>query len=347
MASPQSVQEQVGNLLERGYSNAASQVLKAMGRELESGIIAQRLAELDAEALRLAAAGEKLSPDNPVLRTVIADMESVLRRNQQRVTDVAADMAIEGVRAANEGTYRLTMSNVPDNTIRNLWNQVDPEAVGALTDFTQDADWNNLMGGYTDEILERLKLKATFGFTQGWGPRRTAAALRQLAVGMPVSRAETLMRTLYLQSYRRGTAASHLANADILAPSATRIAVLDRRTCLACVVLHGSRVPLGSTVKDHYNGRCTVIASVRGFEREIQSGIAWFEGLPEERQRGQRAFMVSPASWDAYKAGEVTLNDFVGEMTDPVFGEMIYQSSLKGILGDGARRFYQNGEPHP
>ncbi|PSN81005.1 hypothetical protein C8B47_03760 [filamentous cyanobacterium CCP4] len=334
----------VDDLLEGGHERAARQVLNAMGRELETGVINQRLTELETEAQRLEEAGERLSPDNPVYRQLVRDMDDYLGRNQQRITDAAVALTEAGVEASNILSQRLVVTGMPGDIVslvNRAWNRPDPEAVASLVDFTQDSAFSTMLNRYSSSVIEAIGNRATYGFVNGWGARRSARAIRQLAVGMPRSQAETLTRTLHLVSYRRGTAATHAANARILQPVALRVAVLDPRTCLACVALHGTEIPLGQPVRDHWQGRCLAIAQVRGFNRQIVSGEDWFNSLSPQRQAEQRAFVQSPAMLAAYNDGAVTFQDFVREGSDPLFGEMVYQQSLVGALGDDARKYYR------
>ena len=343
MTSP--IRRNVTDLLDGGYDKAAKQMLRAIGAELQGGIIKQRLDELVAEAERLDAEGQRLRPDNPVMRALLADMDSALDRNKQRMADATPQLTEAGVDASFDISRTLTFSGGGSQLaqLQAQFNRPDPQAVAALVDFTNDPAWNQLLNSYKSDIIERLRLRATFGFVSGWGARRSARALRLLAVGMPAHEAENITRTLHLVSYRRGTAATHVTNAHLLQPTAIRIAVLDPRTCLSCVALHGTKVPLGKPIADHWRGRCTSIAQVRGFNRNIQSGTDWFNSLSETRQQQQRSFQQSPGAYDAFKAGAVTLNDFVHEFTDDLFGEMIQQASLKKILGADAQNYYRRG----
>lgn len=336
----------VDDLLNRGYENASRQVLAGIVQELSSGIVNQRLRELEAHATQLQADGERLRADDPVLRALLADLETVQRRNQERIQGAAAGLTAAGVEASSTISRELTFAGTSDNVRNRIgaqWNRPDPQAVAALVDFTQDPAFAEMLSGFGDDVLNRLRLRATFGFTNGWGAVRSAGALRLLAENLPQHQADTIMRTMHLMSYRRGTAATHAANARILQPEAIRIAVLDARTCLTCVALHGRRVPLGQPVADHWQGRCTVIAQVRGMNRDVQSGADWFNGLPPERQQQQYSFISTPAKYQAFRQGAVTLDDFVAEATDPLFGEMVFEASLKGILGDDARQYYRRG----
>jgi hypothetical protein len=60
-----------------------------------------------------------------------------------------------------------------------------------------------------------------------------------------------------------------------------------------------------------------------------ETGKQWFESLPESEQR--RFF--GKAAWEAYKAGEVKLEDFIGIQQSKEWGPAYVERSLKDILG--------------
>jgi hypothetical protein len=64
MLNAQRASDLITGLLDGGYEQATRQVLDAIAASLRSGRVGRRLDELDAEALRLALAGERLTPDN-------------------------------------------------------------------------------------------------------------------------------------------------------------------------------------------------------------------------------------------------------------------------------------------
>jgi len=68
---------------------------------------------------------------------------------------------------------------------------------------------------------------------------------------------------------------------------------------------------------------------VRGRPREVQTGEDWFAGLGEERQRAQ----MGDSAYELWRGGRLELRDFVQPYTDPVFGEMVREASVKGMLG--------------
>jgi len=93
---------------------------------------------------------------------------------------------------------------------------------------------------------------------------------------------------------------------------------------------------VGEHLDEHWNGRAVPLIVVKGFDRQVASGIEQFGALSAERQQE----ILGDAGYAAWQAGEVRLQDFAHHYADPVFGGMLREQSLKGLLGDGAKRFY-------
>lgn len=318
-------------LLDRGYEQATRQTLNAIGASVNSGLIGQRLAELDAEAARLDAAGERLRPDNAVLRALLADLDSELARIAARIDVGAADTQRTGIEAAARLVRELALPGVDDRTLASIgvtWNVPDPESINATVGYVNGAGWAAELDKYPETVLQVVRNQAVRGLVEGWNPLQTARMIRQMAQSVPAVQANTLMRTVQLQSYRDAAVLQRVANADILTEQ-IRIAALDARTCMACVALHGTRLPIDERINDHHNGRCTSVSVVRGRPREVQSGEAWFGGLSEERQRAQ----MGDSAFELWKGGRIDLRDFVQPYQDRVFGEMVREASVKGMLG--------------
>jgi hypothetical protein len=332
------VQDLVNGLLDRGYNSTVQPVLNAVARSTNSGLIAQRLNELDAEVARLMDAGEKLTPDNPVLRALLADLEDTMAVNGRIVDSAAQPLQQTAVDAAAKIQRQLAlpgMTNAQLTQIGIKWNVPDPEAVMRLVGYSQSPEWAATLAKYGDDIVGIVNNQAIRGIAYGWSPLRTAREIRHITELLPAHQANTLMRTLQLTSYRDSTAASQNANVAIIA-DVIRIAALDGRTCLSCVALHGTVIWSGERnagdpvprVDDHQNGRCTSVVRVVGRPLNVQTGVDWFNGLPPERQQQQGGFANSPGKWEAFQSGEVTLNDFVHAYKDDTFGDMLREASL-------------------
>ena len=192
--------------------------------------------------------------------------------------------------------------------------------------------------------IDRVNNQAIRGISLGWNPLRTAREIRRIAEGFPAGQANNLMRTLQLTSYRDGGVVHQTANVGII-QQVIRITSLDMRTCLACVAQHGdviwdSERDAGTAiprVNDHHQGRCTSVVRVRGREVNVRTGADWYNGLSE----GERRELAGSANYEAMSAGAVGLRDFIAPYDDAVFGEMVGEASLRGLLGDGAREYYR------
>lgn len=334
------VAELMAGLLDRGYVQAAGAVLDAISANGSSGILKRRLAELEQEAARLAASGERLTLQNPVMRALVADLQDVMRANAALVNSAAAGVQASGIQASGMVQRQLALPGVTDAQLRLLgiaWNVPNPETIAQIVNYASSDAWAALLNQYQQGVVETVQGIAVRGVTAGWGPVRTARELRRAVTGLPAHQANTMMRTLQLTSMRDADVVHRVSNAAIL-DYQIRIAALDDRTCMACVALHGTKLPINARVDDHHNGRCTSITVIKGRAvPNIQNGAAWFARQSPEQQRAQ----MGNAAYEAWQAGRVNLRDFAQTTTDEVFGGMVKEASLKDMLGAEAKEFYQ------
>ena len=68
----------------------------------------------------------------------------------------------------------------------------------------------------------------------------------------------------------------------------------------------------------------------------MTGGPDWFAALPEERQRE----IAGHSMWEAMNAGAVRWQDISRPYSDDLFGRMIGENSLRGILGADAEMYY-------
>lgn len=344
-----SVTDLIAGLLDRGYNQVAQPVLNAVARSTSSGIVQQRLTELDTEVARLTTAGDPLRPDNPVLRALLADLEDTLRADARLIDGAAEAVQSSGSAAAGRVQRQLALPGMTDAQIARLgirWNSPDPEAVARLVQYSGSDAWANLLARYGDDVLSVVTNQAVRGVALGWGPLRSAGEIRRLTEAFPAHVANNLLRTLQLTSYRDATAVHQQENLAIC-QQIIRIAALDARTCLSCIAQHGDVIwdaEVDATapvprVNDHHSGRCTSVMRVKGRPPlNIQSGEEWFASLPPERQAQQASFAASPGKLQAYRDGRVGLRDFVHPYNDRAFGPMVRESSLSAALGRPGRR---------
>lgn len=334
----QQINDLLRRLIDRRYIDIAGSVVNAVTALLNGGIVQQRFDEFTAEAARLAEAGEPLTPDNPVLRALTADLAVAMGTARALVDGAAAPLVESGTTAAGTVFRDVTLGGLPDDVLAAIglqWNRVDPEALAALVNYATNPAWQGQLSTYVTSTMNDVIDVVVRGFVAGQNPRTTARQLLDVAKSLPYHRAETLMRTVQLMSYRQGERANALANANILSHR-IRIAVLDARTCMACVALHGTRLEVGEVVTDHPRGRCTSIGVVKGMTRTVQSGEEWFRSLPVGRQQKQMGY----GAWMAWKEGRIGINDLVHRYEDDLYGAMISEASLKSLLGDEAKKYY-------
>lgn len=329
-----SIGELVGGMLDKGYQRAADATLRAIEQTSVNPLVSQRLRELEAEAARLTEKGEKLKPDNAVLRALIADMEPGLNASARLLDNSASGLQEASSGLAANATRQLALPGLNDAQLAQMgirWNQPDPEAVNALVNYADKPAWTDELANYPGLTLNTLRNQAVRGMAEGWGPNRVAMSISRIALTLPLAQAQMLTRTLYLESYRSATAANQLANADILTEQ-IRIGTLDDRICMCCLALHGTPLKVGEKVRDHHAGRCTSIAVVRGRPRTVQTGEQWFNALGEtEEGRKRQQTIAGPGAYEALKSGKAQLSDFVQSYTDPVFGDMVREASLKSM----------------
>jgi SPP1 gp7 family putative phage head morphogenesis protein len=276
-----------------------------------------------------------------VVRALLADLDSQLSRNGDLIDQAGGKLQTAGADAGQTIAQQLPLGFIDEqftgDAARLLvsWNRVSIDAISQLIDFTGQPGWQDLLkqyGGSVSQVAGRIALA---GFLDGANPLRVARELRQSIEGLPGAYANTLMRTLFLNAYRRATTESYKANSDIV-EYAVRVATLDNRVCMACVLLHGTIIPLDEPLSDHWNGRCTSVAKLRGIPLNIQTGRDWFLEQPDTVQQD----MMGPAAFGAWQAGAIQLQDLLHTSEDPLFGGMVNVASLVSLLGDGAGAFY-------
>lgn len=330
-------------MIDRDYTRLVGPVVRAIAATSERGALGKRLKELEAEAARLAEAGKRLTPDNAVARALLSDLDDALRANAALIDSVADDVVASGVRNAGAMVRGGAVAGMTDAQLAALgvaWNVPDPEAVARLVQYTSSDAWTAALEKYQEGTGKVAQNALTRAFIEGKGPIAAARELRAAVTGLPVAYAEQMTRTLQLTSLRDSAVAHRVANSHIIEYQ-IRIAALDDRTCVSCVALHGTELPLDARIDDHHRGRCTSVTKVRGMAAPaVESGPDWFARQSEDRQRA----MMGGARFEAWKAGAIQWGDMSRVYDDPVFGRMVGEASLKGMLGaDGAKQFYGGG----
>lgn len=330
---PAQILSVLNELLDRDFDRVMRPVLRATLATLNSGALNAALEQIERTPMPGAMADRRA-----LFAPLLAEVQQALARQTTILTRAADSLQRSGIDAAAATTRRLAitgMGGVLRAQIEAAWNVPDPEALAAAVQFTGDDAWREEIERYQQAGYDAARSTVLAGILAGQGPMEIARTLRQQLRSVTGYQANTMARTLQLVSYREATRLHQIENAR-LADGIIRIAALDDRTCLCCIALHGTEYPVGTRIDDHHAGRCTSILKVRGHGLRVQTGEAWFASLPDTT----RERIAGPAAYNALQAGVVRLKDFVGEYQDPVYGRMLREQSLRGILGDTRARGY-------
>lgn len=223
------------------------------------------------------------------------------------------------------------------------WDMLPVESVETMLGFLADDSplHSALVNRLGPAVAERMSDALVDGIVLGMNPRQVAK-LVQKELGVGLTWAMTTARTAQLYAYREASRANYVANSHIV-EGWTWFAALDSRTCLSCVNMHGSFHPVTETLNDHHNGRCVALPEIKQAKAfglpqpEIEPGEQWFRRQTEATQRQ----MMGPGMFDAWKAKQFAFGDLSQPYNDPVYGEMLREASLIGLIGDKAKRYYR------
>lgn len=183
--------------------------------------------------------------------------------------------------------------------------------------------WSNF---HTDKVKDMI----LEGVRLGRNPVKIGKSISE-AIGGALTDSVRTTRTVQLWSYREATRANYIANSDII-KGWIWYASLDLRTCLSCVNMHGSVHPLSEPLNDHHNGRCDMLPFPQGLdalnETGFPTGEEWFNAQSDEFQEKS----MGKEKYEAWKNGKFTFDQLTQEYTDPVYGAMRNEASLKSIL---------------
>jgi hypothetical protein len=173
------------------------------------------------------------------------------------------------------------------------------------------------------------------GLALGQGPQVVADAIAR-AINVSATRAMLIARTELNRAYRGAALAQYRqAAADGIGDSWVWSASLSASSCPACIFNSGRRFPVETPFESHPACRCTPIFEVKGLPPLIKegSGEEYFNGLdPAQQDR----ILGSAAAGDAFRAGQVSLGDFVQYRENPVWGNSYQAGSLRSALANAS-----------
>ncbi len=317
--------------------SAASQMVRYYGQSWQR--IQAQLADFQRRIAEAKAAGEDVSPSWLFqlgrLETLRAQVEAEIGRFAQYAENSIVAQQRQAVEAAQRHALDWT-TTVPGVAVE--WNRLPTGAMEDLVGFLSNrSPLRELLDELPRDAGQSVADALVTGLATGQNPRSTARLIRQ-ALGGNLARALTISRTETLRAYREATRRSYLANRDVLRGWVWHSA-LDKRTCACCWAMHGSVHKLSENLDDHPNGRCAMVPLIKDWPNpDIEAGADVFARQPEEVQRA----VLGDAGLEAYRAGAVTLGDYVGQTRSREWGTMRSARSLTAILGQTeARRWRQ------
>lgn len=165
------------------------------------------------------------------------------------------------------------------------------------------------------------------GTALGWSPDRIARAMRD-AVDVGLERAIVIARSETGRVYRESSRQSYIKSNVV--DEYMRIASKSSRTCMACLLSDGVRVPVTVPFEEHVQGRCTACPIVRGAPPIIfETGPQWFMRQDAATQRA----MMGPGRYTAWQAGKFKLPDLVTVHHDDVWGNSLQVTPLRELVG--------------
>lgn len=340
-----------------------AQMSKGQGSEVQALVTA-----LEKKAKAITEASKLVSSE--VYSQMLAGFRVEMNKVETLIRQTAPNIELSGARAANNSvTARLFYGTSQDMIEAGL----DPTSAEAMayfmqlvkdvgipfevpkpedlvTKYSQSEEFHNHMDKWGDGYADYFDDAIRNGVREGWSPAKVARYARDMATNIPVNAAYTWTRTLQLQSYRDASARMETLNGRFIEKK-IRIAALDGRTCSACIALHGTEVPLGQSIRDHFNGRCDAIYVPAGGEMpefmqsmsepgkrqfvEWQNGTDWFDAQSDAYKKQ----VLGAGRFDLYQQGKFKLDaDFVKWHDDDVFGAMPGAKPLWQLEGYGSFR---------
>lgn len=229
----------------------------------------------------------------------------------------AAEYALPMARAMVDGAGNAIAAQLPAGHAGIIvrWDHLDTGALDAIFERTTQQitvrSWP-----LADDITQVMKRELTRGVVVGDNPRTTAQRMTKQAgqrVNWGRNRALNIARTEMLDAARAAQHAQDAANSDVLR-GWQWLASLDRRECIACLVMHGTFHPLTEPGPEgHPSCRCARVPvtkswaelGIPGMEEDPlpvdpAAGKAHFDSLTPD---SQAAIMGSASRLQGYKTG--------------------------------------------
>lgn len=256
----------------------------------------------------------------------LAGVQIGQRVNQSATMGTADAISLLGLSMPVTGTIGTVQASVAGS-----FNQLPSRSLEALTAFTADGSLlKDLFDSIPGNVTQMIRRVLVSSLGAGLGARDVARAANR-ASGMGLTRAMTISRTETLRAYREATRETYLANSDVVMEWEW-LTARSERTCPVCLAMDGKRFQLSKPFGTHPNCRCTMIPVITGntttSTERVKTASEWFQDQPEKTQRS----ILGNAKYEAFRSGEITLDDLVGYRNDPKWGPVRFEKSLEAAM---------------
>lgn len=223
----------------------------------------------------------------------------------------------------SDAMFRAIVKDGHGGQFKTLTERAMADLVGKMGNGQPMRAYFARLGPTAAQSIESVLLRGLAAST----PLREIAADLRVEAGMTRISALTTARTVPLQAYREGTRRAYLANSNQIR-GWRWLAPKDSRTCIMCLAMDGTVHPLTESMNTHAACRCQEVPDLIGAKIDFgQTGTEWFADQSEERQTE----MMGPGKFELYKAGKVSLPDFVKPTYHQAFGPGRRETTLREL----------------
>lgn len=327
MPKPDNIVDLVKSLrdaLQRADSKAMKQIIDAYGQMYK-----RLLPRIDALALEISTIE---NPSKAQIRkltrykTLLSEINTELNTFQGYAKTVMQQTSSTAIKFGLVDAKSMVLVQNPGlaTTFRTLNPRAIESLIGYLSPGSALMKRIELLAPTTaQKVAEAILDRVAFGSNP-----KTIAGFITKELGIGLTDALRMTRTVQIYSYREANRASYVANSDVV-EGWIWMSVLDTETCPACMALHGTFHTNDEVLDDHYNGHCYAVPSVIGGNKEKYSGEgeAYFNSLSEAEQKS----VVGNSTWELLNNGDVQFNELVSHRDDEVYGSMISITPYKDL----------------
>lgn len=328
-------------------------MIRARIKQLQDAISARESAGLPVDSTWLAglqSLKETLRVVEQAAQDYANNAQAALASGQMDAIDLGSDAAMAQLNASMPEGLGYTFGVPPQ------------DALDAMADATaEDSPLAALFSGMGADTSAAFRQALMNGINLGQGAQQIADAL-VAATEMTAQRAEVIARTELLRSYRDSQMANYRANSNVVRGWIWSADFSDR-TCSACLAMDGTFHDLSEDLDDHIMGRCSALPQTVGWDdilgqlgldasdlpdtalaqaQEGVNGTKWLDQQPYATLKD----IMGPAKANAYIAGDLDLAQLVKIEHDPVWGDHIYEPSMRE-LGMNPRYYLDSAPVEP